>query len=129
LGQAGKIEGRDITSRYMDQGSLFFSITPVAKAQPDGTTDLTFIINKGRQAQWGTITVTGNQKTPKADILRLVPLHSSDLFNRAKLMESQRTSATCGKFTPTKIGLNPQHVFRASEVTDLVNIAFVVAEQ
>lgn len=126
-----------ITSRYMNQGYLFFSIDPVVKTQLDGTTDLTFRIMEGRQASIGAITVKGNQKLSTADVLALVPLRSGELFSRAKLMASQKALAESGKFKNddplTKefegIQLNPQPVPRPTEATDLVNIEFVVAER
>ena len=129
LGQLAVAEGTDITSHYLNQGFLFFSINPVAKTRPDGTTDLTFIISEGRQSRVGTVTITGNQKVATADILRLVSLRSGDLFSRAQLLESQRKLAQSGEFNPTEIGINPQPVFRPSEATDMVNITFTVREK
>jgi outer membrane protein assembly factor BamA len=122
-------DGQDITSRYMDQGYLFFSINPVAKTQPDGSTDLTFTISEGRRAQIGTITVTGNHKVSTAAILEMLPLHTGDFFNRTKLLQSQKILAENGAFDPTAIGINPQPAPRPTAATDLVNITFVVKEK
>ena len=113
----------------MDQGYLFFSINPVAKPQPNGTIDLVFDTNEGRQAQVGTLTVTGNHKLPTEAILSILPLHSGDLFSRAKLLQSQRILAENGAFDPTRININPQPELRPSALTDLVNIAFVLTEK
>ncbi len=122
-------DGQDITSRYMDQGYLFFSINPVAKTQPDGTTDLTFTISEGRRAQIGTITVVGNHKVSTAAILEMLPLHTGDFFNRTKLLQSQKILAENGAFDPTNISINPQPAPRPAAATDLVNIAFTVVEK
>ncbi|WP_198172847.1 M56 family metallopeptidase [Hymenobacter ginkgonis] len=118
-------DSRTITSRYMDHGYLFFSIKPVAKPQPNGTTDLLFILNEGPTAQINNITVKGNHKVPTATILQLVPLHHGELFSRAKLLASQRALAESGLFDPTKIGINPQ----PTPDTGLVNIEYVVVEK
>lgn len=130
-------DGRDVTSRYMDNGYLFFQITPVAKTRPDGTTDLTFVLSEGRQVRIGTITVTGNYKVPTAEVLALLPLRGGELFSRAKLIESQRALAASGRFRsddPATAGyegiqLNPQPVPQPTQATDLVNIALVVTEK
>ncbi|MBU6121209.1 POTRA domain-containing protein [Hymenobacter siberiensis] len=119
-------KGGDITSRYMDHGYLFFSATPKATRQPDGTTDLAFNISEGRKAQLGHITITGNTNTPTAALLRLIPLRSGEDFSRAKLMETQRILAQQGQFDPNKVGINPAPEMRPNEATDLVNIALVV---
>ena len=118
----------DITSRYMDSGYLYFSIVPVAKAQPDGTTDLLFTITEGRQAQIGTIKITGSHRVA-ADLLTQLPLHSGDLFSRAKLLETQKVLAANGYSGWTKIKVNPQPIPRPNEATDLVNIEFIVSEK
>jgi hypothetical protein len=122
-------DGQDVTSRYMDQGYLFFSINPVAKTQPDGSTDLTFTISEGRRAQIGTITITGNHKVSTTAILEMLPLHTGDFFNRTKLLQSQKILAENGTFDPTSIGINPQPAPRPAAAIDLVNIAFTVVEK
>ena len=122
-------KGTDITSRYMDHGYLFFSATPKATRQPDGTTDLAFTIFEGRKAQLGRVTITGNTKTPTATLLKLIPLRSGEDFNRAKLMETQRVLAQQGQFDPNKVGINPAPEIRPNQATDLINIALLVMEK
>ncbi len=118
-------DNSDIGSRYMDQGYLFFQIIPVAKPQPDGTTNLTFIIAEGPTARINALTVKGNHKIATADILKLVPLHQGELFSRAKLLQSQRLLAESGLFDPTNLGINP----RPNPAAGLVDIEYVVAEK
>lgn len=118
-------DGGDVTSRYMDQGYLFFQVDPVAKTQPDGTTDLTFVIVEGPTVHINKLTVKGNSHVATADILRRLPLHQGELFSRAKLIESQRILAASGLFDPTKIGINPQPV----PADKMVNIEFTVVEK
>ncbi|MGI4866364.1 MAG: POTRA domain-containing protein [Janthinobacterium lividum] len=126
-------DGASITSRYMDQGYLFFSIEPTAKTLPDGTTDLTFVLAEGHPFRLGTITVMGaNNHTLKLsshDLLGDLPLHSGDLFSRAKLVESQRLLAASGKVEPTKIGVLPRPVVDVAKDIYLVNINFAVIEK
>lgn len=122
-------KGGDVTSRYMDQGYLFFSVTPKATRQPDGTTDLAFNVAEGRKARIGRITITGNTKTSTAALLKLIPLRSGEDFSRAKLLESQRVLAQQGQFDPTKVAINPAPEMRPNQATDTVNIALVVVEK
>ena len=122
-------KGGDITSRYMDHGYLFFSISPKATRQPNGTTDLAFTISEGRKAEVGTITVAGNTKTPTPALLKLIPLHSGEAFSRANIMKTQRILARQGHFDPASIRINPAPVMRPNQSTDLVNIELVLVEQ
>ncbi|MBH8570972.1 M56 family metallopeptidase [Hymenobacter negativus] len=122
-------KGDDVTSRYMDHGYLFFSVSPKATRQSNGTTDLTFNISEGRKAQIGRVTITGNTKTSTASLLKLIPLRSGEDFSRAKLLETQRILAQHGEFDPNKVGINPAPEMRPNEPTDLVNIALVVVEK
>lgn len=120
-----RADGSDVTSRYMNQGYLFFQLTPAAKLQPDGTTNLLFTLNEGPTAQVNSILVKGNSKVPTADILPLITLHSGELFSRDKLLASQRALAKSGLFDPLKISVNPQ----PDMAKGLVNIEFVVVEK
>ncbi|WP_223648745.1 POTRA domain-containing protein [Hymenobacter psoromatis] len=118
-------DNSDFTSRYMNQGYLFFALSPVAKTQADGTTDLLFTLHEGPTAQVDTITVKSNRKIATADILRMLPLHQGELFSRAKLIQSQRVLTKSGFFDPTKIAVNPQ----PDPARGLVNVGFVVVEK
>ena len=115
-------DNSDVTSRYPDQGYLFFALGPVAKTQPDGTTDLLFTLHEGPTAQVNTIAVKGSRKVATADIPGMLPLHQGELFSRAKLIQSQRVLAESGFFDPTKIAINPQ----PDPARGLVNVEFVV---
>ncbi|RZL16017.1 MAG: hypothetical protein EOO62_02475 [Hymenobacter sp.] len=125
--------GASITSRYMDQGYLFFSIEPTAKTLPNGATDLTFVLAEGHPFRLGTITMIGANnsklKPSSHDLLGSLPLHSGDLFSRAKLIESQRLLAESGKFDPTKIGVLPRPSLNVAKDIYLVNIYFSVLEK
>ncbi|RZL00811.1 MAG: hypothetical protein EOO62_23730, partial [Hymenobacter sp.] len=122
---ASREDQRDITSRYMNNGYLFFNIEPALHKQPDGTTDLTFTISEGPTARINALTIKGNQKTPSAAILKMLPLHQGELFSRAKLIASQRALAESGLFNPAHIDINP----RPNPAAGLVDIEYVVIEK
>ncbi|OGX84950.1 POTRA domain-containing protein [Hymenobacter glacialis] len=119
--------GGDITSRYMDHGYLFFSVSPQATPQPDGTTDLAFTLNEGRKAKLRNITLSGTQKSGAAALLSLLPLRTGDDFSRANLMKSQTILARQSNVNPAKIAINPQPVMSPNTPTDFVDIELVVA--
>ena len=118
-------DGQDVEALYMDHGYLFFQVTSVAKVRPDGATDLTFMLNEGRPFRLNALSVQGNHRVATADILRMIPLHQGELFNRSKLVAAQRALAESGQFVPTQIGVNPQPLPDAG----LVNVEFVVVEK
>lgn len=122
-------DNSDVDSRHMDQGYLFFQVDPVIKTQPDGTTNLTFRLNEGPQFHLGTVLVKGNKRVPTADILALVPLHTGDLFSRAKLVETAKILGQSGTFDPAKLSITPQPLPRADHAPGIVNIELVVAEK
>lgn len=118
-------DNSDVTSRYMDNGYLFFQVMPNATTKPDGTTDLAITIIEGPVAHINSIVVKGNKKVPTTDVLALLPLHKGELFSRAKLIQSQRALAESGFFDPTKIGINPQ----PDPAKGLVNLEYVLIEK
>lgn len=122
-------KGGDITSRYMDHGYLFFSVSPQATRQPNGTTNLTFVISEGRKALVGAITVVGNTKTPTSTLLKQIPLRSGEVFSRAKLMETQRLLARQGQLDASKTGINLKPVMRPNQPTDLMDIELALVEK
>lgn len=121
----GRGQGTDVTSRYLDNGYLFFQLDPVATPQPDGTTNLLFKITEGPTARLQTISVKGNRQVPTATVVQLTGLRSGELFSRAKLIAAQRSLATSGLFVPTEININPQPI----PGKGLVNMEFVVTEK
>ena len=122
---ANREDQHDITSRYMNNGYLFFNIEPALHKQSNGTADLTFTITEGPTARINMLTIKGNQKTPSAAILKLLPLHQGELFSRSKLLASQRALVESGLFDPTRIGINP----RPNPAAGLVDIEYAVIEK
>ena len=98
-------DGRDITSQYMDQGYMFFSLIPTATPQANGTIDLALTMVEGPQVRLRTITLQGNQKTDAQTVLAALPLKSGDLFSRTKLMQAQQLIAAMVPLLPTKCAL------------------------
>ncbi|QNE41275.1 hypothetical protein F1C16_17800 [Hymenobacter sp. NBH84] len=120
-------DGVDVTSLYMDQGYLFFSIEPSVVPQPNGTVDLVFTISEGKTARLGKITLQ-DTRTPAvstAPLLAQLPLRTGDLFSRKKLLESQKLLATANASAPTAVHVNPIPVIQPGGAAT-VNIEFVL---
>jgi outer membrane protein insertion porin family len=99
--------GQDVTSLYMNDGYLFFSIDPVETKVQGDSIDIEMRISEGVQARVKEINITGNTKTSDHVLRRTLRTLPGDKFNRELLIRSQREIATLGYFDPEKIGINP----------------------
>lgn len=99
--------GRDVSSLYMDDGYLFFSVTPVEINVESDSIDLEMRIYEGKQARINKVTVTGNIKTNDRVIMREIRTKPGALFSRADIIRTQRELAQLGYFDQEKLGVNP----------------------
>lgn len=118
-------DGRDVTSLYMDDGYLFFQITPVEVLVENDSIDLEMRIYEGKQAIINKVTVSGNTKTNDKVVLREVRTKPGQLFSRSDIIRTQRELGQLRYFNPEKLGVNPKP--NASDGT--VDIEYVVEEQ
>jgi outer membrane protein insertion porin family len=99
--------GMDISSLYMDDGYLFFSIDPNEVAVNKDSIDIELRMHEGPQAKINRITVQGNTKTNDHVVLREIRTLPGEKFSRSDLIRTNRELATLGYFDPEKIGMNP----------------------
>jgi outer membrane protein insertion porin family len=99
--------GLDITSLYMDDGYLFFSVTPVETAVDHDSVDMEIRIFEGPQATINKVTVEGNTKTHDHVILRELRTKPGMKFSRSDIIRSQRELAALGYFDPEKMNVTP----------------------
>ncbi|MFM9944883.1 MAG: outer membrane protein assembly factor, partial [Bacteroidia bacterium] len=99
--------GYDISSLYMDDGYLFFSINPVEVNVENDSIDLEIRIYEGKQATINKVMVTGNDKTSDHVILRQLRTVPGDKFSRANIQRSIRELAQLNYFDQEKLGVNP----------------------
>lgn len=97
----------DITSLYMDDGYLFFRITPVEIWAQDDSIDLEIRIVEGPQAIIDKIIISGNTKTSEHVIRRELRTYPGQKFNRSQVIRSQREIIALGLFDQEQIGINP----------------------
>lgn len=99
--------GNDVTSEYMDDGYLFFQVTPIEKHVVGDSVDLEFRIYEGKQARIRTISIAGNTKTSDHVIIRDLYTRPGDLFSREAVINSQRLLSQTGYFNAESLGVNP----------------------
>ena len=116
---------RDITSLYMDNGYLFFSITPVEISIHNDTINYEMRINEGKQARIKRILIKGNSKTNDYVIRREIRTKPGQLFNRNDIIRTQREISSLGYFNPETFGVQP----KPDPVSGTVDIEYTVEEK
>jgi outer membrane protein insertion porin family len=96
-----------ITSVYMDNGYLFFNISPVEARIENDSIDLELRIYEGKQATLNDIIISGNTKTNEHVVRRELYTRPGELFSRTDIIRSVRELATLGHFNPETISPNP----------------------
>lgn len=117
--------GNDVTSLYMDDGYLFFSVEPVEVLVEGDSIDLEMRIYEGTQANLNRITINGNDKTNDHVIRREIRTLPGQKFNRSMLIRTNRELATLGYFDPEQIGMNPKPNYNDGTV----DVAYSVVER
>ncbi len=100
-------DGGDISSLYMDEGYLFFNITPVEKRIENDSVDLELKIYEGPQAVINEVRIYGNTKTNEKVIRRELYVLPGDKFSRTNLIRSQRQISNLGYFDPEQLEVIP----------------------
>ena len=98
--------GADISSLYMDDGYLFFSINPVEVGVYQDSIDLEMRMFEGGQATIDKVLISGNDKTNDHVILRELRTMPGDKFSRADLIRTQRELSQLGYFDPEQVNPN-----------------------
>lgn len=118
-------DGRDVSSLYMDDGYLFFQLTPVETTVSDDSIDIEIRIFEGQQATINKILITGNTKTNDHVIVREIRTKPGQLFSRADIIRTQRELAQLGYFDQEKLNVTPHP--NPSDGT--VDIEYIVEEK
>ena len=118
-------QGADISSLYLDDGYLFFTVQPTETSITEDSVDVLIKIFEGSQAVIGQVTIVGNNKTSDHVILREIYTKPGELFKRSDIIRSQRELANLKYFDPEKLQVNPA----PNPSTGTVDIEYVVEEQ
>ncbi|MDX2002632.1 MAG: POTRA domain-containing protein [Chitinophagales bacterium] len=99
--------GRDVSTLYMDDGYLFFQVTPLEVAVVGDSIDLEIRINEGPQATINEVRIMGNTKTKEYVIRRELYTIPGNKFSRSDLIRSQREIANLGYFDTEQMEVVP----------------------
>lgn len=119
------MNGQDISSLYMDDGYLFFRITPNEVRIVEDSIDVEIRIVEGPQATIDEIVIKGNDKTAERVIRRELRTLPGNKFSRSDLIRSQREIAALGFFDPEQLGIEPI----PSPENGTVDIEYTVVEK
>lgn len=118
-------QGGDVSSLYMDDGYLFFNVTPVEQRIENDSVDLVMKIYEGPQATINEVRIVGNTKTNEKVIRREIRIMPGNKFSRSDLIRSQRELANLGYFDPEQLEVIPI----PNPETGTVDIEFRVVEK
>lgn len=99
------IDGRDVSSIYLDDGYLFFTVDPTEIAVRNDTIDLEMRIFEGPQATIDEVIIKGNTRTHEHVIRRELRTQPGQKFSRSDIIRSQRQIIALGYFNPEKLGI------------------------
>lgn len=94
--------GQDISSLYMDDGYLHFTIIPVETSVLNDTINYEIRITEGSQSTVNNITIEGNDRTNENVIRREIYTLPGSKFSRADIIRTTRQIAGLGFFNPEK---------------------------
>jgi outer membrane protein insertion porin family len=117
--------GFDVQSLYMDDGYLFFNMTPVEVGVFNDSIDLEIRISEGPQAKIGKVSWTGNTKTNDRVIVREIRTRPGDIFSRAEIQRTMRDLAALGLFDPATMNVNP----KPNPAEGTVDIEYLLTEK
>ncbi len=99
--------GGDLSSLYMDDGYLFFSVTPLEVKVEGDSIDIELRVNEGAQATIREVRIVGNTKTNEKVIRRELRTLPGNKFSRTDLIRSQREIVNLGYFDPAQLDVVP----------------------
>lgn len=97
----------DISTLYLDDGYLFFSVTPVEVRVENDTIDMEMRIREGKQATINKVILKGNTRTNDHVVMRELRTRPGQMFSRSDIIRTTRELAQLRYFDPEKIVPTP----------------------
>ncbi len=88
---------------YMDNGHLFFHVTPVVTAIENDSVDVSLQLYEGPKARINRVIIKGNDRTNDHVIRRELRTLPGELFSKRDIIRSIRELAQLGHFDPEQI--------------------------
>lgn len=118
-------KGADISGLYMDDGYLFFRVTPVEVAIVGDSIDIEMRIFEGDQATIDKVIISGNERTSDHVIRRELNTVPGQKFRRSDIIRTQQMLSSMGYFNPQKI----EQDIRPNPAAGTVDIEWKLQEQ
>lgn len=99
--------GTDVASMYMDNGYLFFQVTPLEVAVVGDSIDVEIRVMEGPIAIINEVRIIGNTKTKEYVIRREIRTIPGNVFSRSDLIRSQREIINLNYFDPEQLEVVP----------------------
>jgi outer membrane protein insertion porin family len=119
------MDGRDVSTLYMDDGYLFFNVDPVEVAIENDSIDIEMRIYEGPQATIDRVIIKGNDRTHEHVIRRELRTRPGQKFSRSDIIRSQREIVNLGYFNPENLGINTP----VNQQQGTVDIEYTVEER
>jgi outer membrane protein insertion porin family len=100
--------GFDISSLYMDDGYLFFQVSPAEVNVENDSIDLEIRMYEGKQALINRVTVTGNTKTNDHVVMREIRTYPGQMFRRTDIQRTVQALQQLGYFNAETITPTPK---------------------
>tara|TARA_A100000164_G_scaffold306311_1_gene282737 strand:- start:2247 stop:4625 length:2379 start_codon:yes stop_codon:yes gene_type:complete len=112
----------NMMSIYQDKGYIFSNVNAVITPVGKDSLDISFLFDEGNKVYINQIYVSGNDRTRENVIRRELKIYPGDVFNRSKLMRSQRDIWILNYFDNVIPDITPI-------ADDKVNLDFIVEEK
>jgi outer membrane protein insertion porin family len=119
------LDGRDISSLYLDDGYLGFDITPVEIAVENDSVDIEMRIFEGPQFTVENVVIRGNDRTNEHIVRREIRTRPGEKFSRSQIIRSQREIINLGYFNPETLGIETP----VNQARGTVNIEYQLEEK
>lgn len=108
-----------VSGLYLDEGYLFFNITPTIQKIETDSIDIQMRIYEGKRFSLNKVIIRGNTKTNEHIVRRELRTKPGELFSKSEIMRSQRDLSQLGYFDPEQFGIEPTNINQAEGLVDL----------
>ncbi|HAF30619.1 MAG TPA: outer membrane protein assembly factor BamA [Bacteroidales bacterium] len=108
-----------VSNLYLDDGHLFFNVSPTILKIENDSIDVQMRISEGKQVSLNKVVIHGNTKTNEHIIRRELRTKPGELFSKSEIMRSQRELSQLGYFDPEQFGIEPTNINQAEGLVDL----------
>ncbi|MBK8518628.1 MAG: hypothetical protein IPL55_20790 [Saprospiraceae bacterium] len=119
------LDGRDISSLYLDDGYLAFDINPTEVSVENDSVDIEMRIFEGPQFTVENVVIRGNDRTNEHIVRREIRTKPGQKFSRSDIIRSQREIISLGYFNPEKMDIATP----VNQARGTVNIEYTLEEK